>query len=160
MPALKILELSFQLDKVSSISAWKTLAEAPRFRNLEELVIRGCDMRVHDMIRFVLKQTETLTLLDISSLGLHEGTMSDIRTFYAMLSKACKLEDFHQHDLALVSHHQTETIVPPSRLRLPGCHDGEVEDDYVVVGVWSNLLHWKGLQEVQEVLADLAVCLF
>ena len=160
MPSLKILELSFQLDKVSSISAWKVLAKASRFKNLEELLIRGCDMRVHDMIRFVLKQTETLTLLDIFSLGLHEGTMRDIRTFYAMLSKASRLEDFYQHNLALVNHHQTETIVLPSRFCLPVFHDAEAEDDDAVVAVWSHSLHWKGYHEVKEVLADLAVCLY
>lgn len=159
MAALTILELSFQIDYVSGISAWRILAKAPKIENLEELVLRGSAMNVHDLTGFILKHVDTLTLLEISSLGLHEATASDISLFYARLSNASKLEDFWQHDVVLMNNNRVEYIGLPRRLCLPGLHDGELEDGYIAIGVKDNSLHWKGHQEVKDVLADLALCL-
>lgn len=123
------------------MSLWNILAHAPKFPILEELLLSGCNMDVHDMTEFVLKQIDTLTLLDLSRLVLHEGTMNYICKFYAKLSKASKLEDFYQNKMALVNDHQTELIRTPRRLCLPGFYAGEVEDDWTAVGVKDHLLH-------------------
>jgi hypothetical protein len=159
MPALRILELWFHIGSATSRSLWAILANAPRFSNLEELLLNGCNMDIQDMTKFVLNQIDTLTFLDLSKLCLHECTMSDISTFYAKLSEASRLEDFYQSDMALVNNHQTELIRIPRRLCLSGCHAGEFEDGWTAVSVYNHLIHWKGHEELKEVLSDLAVCL-
>jgi hypothetical protein len=164
MPALKILELSFHIGCTSGIPAWNVLAKLPKFPNLEELILDGCNMNVRDMTKFVLKQTDTLKVLDLSTLRLHKGTLDDMSLFYKQLSMASKLEDYRQSGLALVTvvgnRGWVRTIGLPRHLCLPYIDEDENEDGYIEVGLLTTTISWKGNPEVKDMLLDLSVCLF
>lgn len=172
MPALKILELSFHFESASGIAAWNLLANVPRLPNLEELALRGCSMSVHALTKFTMKHTDTLKILDIIDLKLHEGTLTDMSLFYLQLSITSRVNDYRQQMLALVTDTGTRWslryIGLPRHLCLPYIkdvgnddeNDDENEDGFIEVGVLNNVIRWKGRQEVKDMLSDLSVCLF
>ena len=86
MPALKILELSFLTNGASGMSAWNLLANIPKLPNLTELELQGCNMSFRDMTRFVLNQIDTLEILHLSILSLHEGSRRHMRISAQSLS--------------------------------------------------------------------------
>lgn len=164
MPALKVLKLSCHIGSASGIPAWNILANIPKFPNLEELVLHGCNMTVHDMASFILKQTDTLRVLDLSLLSLHEGTIFDMSMFYFQLSAASSLNQYQQDGLALVTvtgnGYLRRDIRLPRHLCLPYTNVDENEDGYIEVVVLGKVIYWKEQQDVKDMLSDLSVCLF
>jgi hypothetical protein len=144
MPALKILELSFLTNGASGMSAWNLLANIPKLPNLTELELQGCNMSFRDMTRFVLNQIDTLEILHLSILSLHEGTVTDMSLFYLQLSVASKLIDYHQYGVALVTaagnRYSFRYVGLPRHLCLPLISEDENEDGYIEVGVSEMMI--------------------
>ena len=164
MPALKILELSFFTHTASGISAWGLLANIPKLLNLEEFVLHGCNLSFSDMARFVLKQIDTLKMLHLSMLYLHEGTLTEMSLFYAQMSIVSQLVFYHQYGLVLVrlaeNRYWFRYVGLPHHLCLPKSDKDENEDGYIDVGVFDKIISYNGHLEVKEKLSDLSVCLF
>jgi hypothetical protein len=116
------------------------------------------------MARFVLKQADTLKCLDLSTLYLHEGTLTDMSLFYAQLSIVSSIEEYYQDALSLPTvvwnRLWVRYIGVSSHLCVPHITEGENEDGYIEVWVLNKTIHWKGRQEVTDMLSDLSVCLF
>jgi hypothetical protein len=168
MPALKILELSFHIGSDSSIPAWHLLANVPKLPNLEQLILEGCNMTLHALAKFVLKQTHTLRVLSLSNVKLHEAALTDVSLFYLQLSIASRVDDYRQSGLALVTdtgnHWWLRYVGLPRHLCLPYTddddNDDENDDGYVEIWVLPNIMRWKGREEVKDMLSNLSVCLF
>jgi len=164
MPALKHLDLSSHVGSATGIPAWNILANVPKFPNLEALLLRSCDMNVHDMTRFVLKQADTLKYLELFELYLYECTVADMSLFYAQLSIASRMEEFHQTGLTLArvigNGHRARYLGLPRHLCVVDIANDENEDGYIEVGIRRQLLHWKGHPGVKDKLLDLSVGLF
>jgi hypothetical protein len=159
MPALKSLYLSFDLGSTGGIPVWNILAKAPRLPNLERLELHCCGINIHDYTTFVLKHMETLKLVDISWLGLHDTTVFDVSRFYAQLAKAPRLETFHQYGLSWGDYERCNWVRMPLHLCVPQDRKGENEDGYTEIELWCWDIRMDGQGEVRNVLAELAVCL-
>jgi hypothetical protein len=92
---------------------------------------------------------------------LYDCTINDIRTFYAELSRAPKLEYFYQYGLGLGGFDWNHWVKLPLHLCFPNLfHVDENEDGYIEYQVTSRWIRWKGKDEVKRVLLELAACLF
>jgi hypothetical protein len=144
MPALRILELSFFTDTASSISAWSLLANIPKLLNLEKFVLHGCNMSFTDMEQFILKQIDTLRILHLSMLCLHEGTLTKMSLFYAQMSTVSKLVHYYQYGVALVTgagnRYWLRYVGLPRHLCLPKADKDENEEGYIEVGVFDKMI--------------------
>ena len=159
MSALRSLTLSLDFGDTGGIPIWSMLADVPTLQTLGKLQLSRCGMNMHDYTTFVLKHVDTLKLLEIIWLRLYDGTVSDLRKFYAELSMAPRLEAFHQYALYWRDYRRYKWVRLPLHLCSAQDRQGENEDGYVEIELWCWSIRMDSRREARSVLAELAVCL-